>query len=69
MAVQLCLGEAGVFVGEKTQLTPYIETKQLKIINHKDAIKTERLGLICHKQWATSPALNSLVELFKTHFN
>jgi len=58
-----------VFVGEQKQLAPYLKTGQLKIVDHKDAITTECLGLIYQKHWAASPALNSLIELCKAHFS
>jgi DNA-binding transcriptional LysR family regulator len=69
LAIQLCLRGCGVFVGEQKQLAPYLKTGQLKIVDHKDAITTERLGLIYQKHWAASPALNSLIDLCKAHFS
>lgn len=68
LAIELCLRGVGVFVGQQQQLNPYIETGELVVLAHNDAIANEQLGLIYSKQTTVSPAQQALINLCKTEF-
>ncbi|MGY5451400.1 LysR family transcriptional regulator [Agarivorans sp. MS3-6] len=66
LAIDLCLQGVGIFVGQQIQLDSHIQSGELKIIDHHEAIANESLGLIYPKLPMPNSTVQALIDICKT---